>query len=295
MQVILFLQNFSSPILDRLFQFITMLGEDYFFILLAAFIFWCRDKKFGYLLGFAYLTNGLVNIFLKEAFQIARPIGREGVRSLRLSSAGGYSFPSGHTQSASAIAASFALRYRNNRVYFTVIPLAILVGVSRMYLGVHWPTDVLAGLIIGFLWVYIANKIFNYVDMTENYFIFLAVIIPMAVIMYLFPTYTCFKAAGSATGIIMGYIIESRYIDFRPEARTWQQPIKYIFGIAVLILIKIYGKSILPPTLWSDFARYLTISLWFTAGAPYLFMKIFRSGKQTSKEPGRKNHSFFTG
>lgn len=83
LEIIEFIQSFSSPFLDSFFQLVTMVGEEYFFILLFAVVFWCINKEFGYRLGFACLSFGLVSIGIKETLRVPRPVGIEGIRSLR--------------------------------------------------------------------------------------------------------------------------------------------------------------------------------------------------------------------
>jgi len=95
MGIILFLQQFASPFLDGFFQLVTMLGEEYFYIFLTAFIFWCVDKRYGYKLSFAFLFSGVLNGATKSIVNASRPIGVEGIRSLRVETATGTSFPSG--------------------------------------------------------------------------------------------------------------------------------------------------------------------------------------------------------
>jgi membrane-associated phospholipid phosphatase len=97
-EVIKFVQSFSNPFLDRLFQYITMMGEEYFFVIALTLIYWCIDKRFGYKIGFAILGSTALNSGIKEIFKVPRPIGEDGIRSLRTETAGGYSFPSGHTR-----------------------------------------------------------------------------------------------------------------------------------------------------------------------------------------------------
>ncbi|HQQ89590.1 MAG TPA: phosphatidic acid phosphatase, partial [Oscillospiraceae bacterium] len=92
------IQSISTPFLDLVMQAITILGEQIFLVPVAALIFWCVSKELGYwLCGCAAAGNLTVNA-LKTVFAVARPIGIEGIRVLRASTATGTSFPSGHTQ-----------------------------------------------------------------------------------------------------------------------------------------------------------------------------------------------------
>ena len=87
------IQSFSSPFLDGLFQLITMLGEQWAVVLALALSYWVIDKNMGEEFAFTLLISGLCNNILKGVFRFERPIGQEGIRTLRAHTATGYSFP----------------------------------------------------------------------------------------------------------------------------------------------------------------------------------------------------------
>ena len=97
------IQSFSSPFLDGLFQLITMLGEQWAVVLALALSYWVIDKNMGEEFAFTLLISGLCNNILKGVFRFERPIGQEGIRTLRAHTATGYSFPSGHSQNAATL------------------------------------------------------------------------------------------------------------------------------------------------------------------------------------------------
>lgn len=271
MEIIRFVQSFSHPLLDRFFTLVTMVGEDYFFIVTFAIMYWCVNKKFGYRLGFAYLSSGVINIALKETFQVPRPVGLPGIRSLRLETAGGYSFPSGHSQVTATLWTFIMLEAKRKWVYVLGIGLIFLVTLSRIYLGVHTPIDVLGGMAIGVSWVFISNFIFSHAEETGNKAVFGFFVVPMIIGLFIFPTSDYFKVAGTVVSILAGYIIESTYIQFHEKAVLWKQVTKVVTGLTGLLVIRIAGKSLLPPTPYSDFFRYFLMGLWMTIIAPYFF------------------------
>jgi membrane-associated phospholipid phosphatase len=281
LEAIRFIQTFSSPFLDKIFIGITMLGEDYFFILIVAALFWCVRKDWGYRLGLAYLSSSVLNVTLKEVFRVPRPIGQPGIRSLRLETAGGFSFPSGHTQSITVLLSTLAFRIKRTRMYIASALIIILVAISRMYLGVHTPADVIAGAIIGIGWAFAINWLFDYAErkssaykQTQIIFILLGVLLLVGLWFFAVPNY--FKAAGSALGLLTGYFIEPRFIRYEPKARLGKQMIKYSLGIAVLLGIEIYVKKLWPDQLISHFLRYYLMGVWVTIGAPVFFKVILR-------------------
>ena len=145
MEFLRFLESIRTPVGDALMSFITLFGEETLFIVLALVFFWCIDKRRGYYLLFTGFT-GLIGVqILKMSFRIPRPEVLDPnltiVESAR-EAATGYSFPSGHTQCASALWGGMARTAKKRALQIGGVVLAFLVGFSRMYLGVHTPLDV---------------------------------------------------------------------------------------------------------------------------------------------------------
>lgn len=273
MSIIEFIQSFSNPFFDKFFSGITFLGDENFFILLFCLVYWCINKKFGYLMGFAFLSNVFLNTVLKETFQIPRPIGKGKVRSLKIESASGYSFPSGHTQYATSYWTSLMIKIKKRRFSYLGITMILLIGLSRIYLGLHTLQDVVGGIVVGVIWVYVANKFFNKIDRSKNYKMFLWVIVPMIIGLFIFQVENYYKIFGSLIGLITGYIIESEYINFKEDGVVMVQVLKYISGIIGLLIIKTVLKSIFPPFLLSHLFRYFLIVIWITVLMPFLVNK----------------------
>lgn len=274
MEIIKFIQGFSNPFLDIVFQLITMVGEDTFFILVVATMYWCIDKEMGYKLAFVTITGTVVNISIKEIFKVPRPIGQPGIRSLRLKTAGGYSFPSGHTQSTSTLCTFFMLEFRRNWIYALGICMILLVALSRLYLGVHTPLDVAGGAIVGAVWVVIWDYIDKLSKKYDSKMVLLIVIIPALLGLAVFRTNDYYKAAGALLGLFAGYLIEPRYINFKVEAGLMKQAVKLAVGLAVAILLRLLLKIVFPEALLSDFIRYFILLIWITIAAPLMFKRL---------------------
>lgn len=278
-EIIVFVQSVSNPFLDSFFQLITMIGEDTFFIIMVALVYWCINKDFGYKMGFAYLTSGVLNTVIKEILRVPRPIGHPRVRSLRVETAGGYSFPSGHTQQTTVFWFSWMLRFRKRWLSIVGLILIALVGLSRIYLGVHTLLYVVGGIILGFTWVYASNWLFDWPVRKEKPALLAVFVIPMLIGMYFFPTATYYKVSGTISGFWLGYMIEHKHIRYSVEGTFIRQAVKMTVGLAGLLAIRIFVKAILPEVLFSDFVRYGLMGLWMTVIAPLLFNFIFKEGK----------------
>lgn len=150
-QILLWIQqNLRGP-LDDLVISITHLGDSgLLWIILGLFLLLFRKtRRGGFALLLAMLCNFLItNITLKNLVARVRPYEVvEGLTSL-LGNVGEWSFPSGHTSSSFAAAVAVAATL-GKKLGIPALLLATLIGLSRLYVGVHYPTDVLAGAVIG--------------------------------------------------------------------------------------------------------------------------------------------------
>ena len=275
-EIIKFIQSMISPFWDTVFQLVTMTGEENFYILVAAIIFWCVNKKFGYKLGFALLTGTIINTTLKDLLNLPRPIGSPGIRSLRVETATGQAFPSGHTQGAAILWVSAIMQVRKKWMCITGIIAILLVGCSRLYLGVHWPIDIIGGIVIGTLWVFISNYIFENAEATKKPWILMIIILPMLIGMIFLREKAYYTISGTVCAFFIGYILETKYVKYDVRNSMVKQIIKLVVGLVVLIALKIILKEMFPNSIVSDFFRYFLIGLWITVGAPYIFKRFIR-------------------
>lgn len=145
------IQTLHTPVLDRIMVFITSLGDGGMLWILSGSALLCfrKYRRAGIMMLLTLAAGHLLGtVFLKEVIGRERPFySRPDI--LLLIQEGGYSFPSGHT--ISSFAAAGALFFRHKKAGIPAIFLAFLIGFSRMYLYVHFPTDVLAGMFLGIL------------------------------------------------------------------------------------------------------------------------------------------------
>jgi len=147
-------QAAGNPAIELVARAFTMLGETAFYAIIFL-IFWCVDEKKGFRLGLFVLFSNGINSAIKVNLRVPRPY--ESDPSVGIIHAKGYSTPSGHSQNSSVFWPLFmsgssgkkSLPRRLRIAIAIMIPLCI--GVSRIYLGVHYPTDVMLGWAIGAL------------------------------------------------------------------------------------------------------------------------------------------------
>jgi hypothetical protein len=131
----------------KLFSF---LGNAQFFIFVVPLIYWCIDAKAGIKLGLFLMVNGGINDTLKVAFHGPRPYWYSA-KVKALSSEITFGIPSGHAQNAVVVWGVLATWLQRKWISVAAVAMILLISLSRLYLGVHFPTDVLAGWLVGIL------------------------------------------------------------------------------------------------------------------------------------------------
>lgn len=256
-------------------------------------IYWCINKKQAFRFTLFFLISTYINTVTKGLTDFARPSGDEVRILYGESTFGSSSFPSGHTQGAASFWGYLAHQIKNK--YFTIfaIILILLVGLSRIYLGVHFPIDIVAGLIFAgvILWVY--NLLYEKVAIKLQNIPF-AVKIVLSAILPLFllipPGHDKGMVVGFAIGLIVGYQLEGRYIDFSTKTSIPKQILKFVIGIVVLFGLRVILKEIFTVVglvdlseQGADALRYLAIGLWAAFIAPITFVKLGLADKKDDK------------
>lgn len=156
---------FKCGLLDFLMPKITFLGDGgaIWLICAAIMMFGKKYRKWAVILLLGLVTGLLIgNLCLKNLIVRSRPCWLEAVELL-ISNPTDYSFPSGHT--LSSVIAATVLTTANKKFGYFAIPTAAIIAFSRLYLYVHFPSDVLAsvilGLLIGFAWAFVCKKYFE--------------------------------------------------------------------------------------------------------------------------------------
>lgn len=249
------LQQIMNPALDVFFKVITWLGNEMFFIIFIPIIYWCIDKRFALKLAVFFLMSAYINDILKSIFQIPRPgpgTQEEGVKILLTEHA--YAFPSGHSQNAVVFWGIIAWELKKAWVWIAAIALMLLIGVSRPYLAVHWPMDVVGGLLIGavILGVYMLydakiDKKEISLQLIPQVILIIAAGIALFLLQYFVnsgidiefePGKSAVAATGTFVGLAIGYLLEKKYIDFTPRSVWWYQIIKVLVGLVVAFALK---------------------------------------------------------
>jgi membrane-associated phospholipid phosphatase len=127
----------------------TFTGTAEFFLLIMPAIYWCWDSRLGLRIGLATLISLAVNLILKVVFHEPRPYWVDPQVRLLTEPESSFGVPSGHAQNSVIIWGLLAAYLNRPWSWLAAIAIIVFTGLSRVYLGVHFPTDVLAGWILG--------------------------------------------------------------------------------------------------------------------------------------------------
>ena len=283
LELIQWLQSWGSPWLDRSMLFVTKLGEEDFYLLFGPIIFWCFGLGVGVRLLLMLLTSFYVNDLIKDLVAWPRPVAAypeavrlpEGAMETAVEDDGTWEsgFPSGHAQNAVVFWGFLAHWARRRWAAAAVLAIILLIGVSRLYLGVHWPIDIAGGWLIGLIifagFAVLAPAIVERARDRRQPLLLVAVLLGL-VLFLVDQDLDRAKILGFWSGAAGGLLLE-RSVPFRVRVPLWQQVAKLAVGLAGVFLLRAALKAGLPPAPWANWLRYAAVAAWVVVGAPAIF------------------------
>ncbi|MBA7514417.1 hypothetical protein ES705_06445 [subsurface metagenome] len=278
---IIMIQQIDTPLLDSFFRAITSLGDELFYLLLFPFLLWCVDFYLGIRVGIIFLLSVYANNGLKEIFQQPRPF--DILPEIQKVHAYGYGFPSGHAQSSLVVWGSIAYWKKQIWIRNLSVLLILLIGFSRIYLGVHFPTDILGGWLSGGLILGLSYFIFLKfkLDFIQGNMIFKIIgitLLPL-ILLQIQSSPDIISSVAALTGIGYGLLFFYSFIGGIRPGNWLQRLISFLVGVIGIGIIYLGLKLILPSEgqsfyQLSRFFRYLLLGVWISFGAPWLFIRM---------------------
>jgi membrane-associated phospholipid phosphatase len=309
-RAILLLQ--SAGWLEAPMRFFTFLGYGDFYFLILPALYWCIDARLGIRMGLILFASSMLNELGKLALHEPRPYWVSSqVKALAAEPT--FGIPSGHAQNGVAIWGMLAASLRRKAVWAGAIVLVFLISVSRLYLGVHFPHDVVVGWLIGavilgaFLalwdpasrWMSAQGSGRQTLILLAICSVFLAAegIMVARLSTHVTPADWVVNAAraggaaapdisvqpmltyaGAFLGFALGLGAMHRRGGFTPSGSIARRVLCYIVGVAGVLILYVGLKAVLPSgeTVAGSAlrcVRYGALGLWITAGAPALFLR----------------------
>ena len=313
MSLLYFFESIRNPFLDFIFSIVTLCGEETVFMAVGMIAFWCFGKYRGYYLLCTGFAGTVINQMLKMVFRVPRPWVKDPsftiVESAR-EAASGYSFPSGHTQSSVGLFGGLARAYKIKAVRIIAITLCVLTPLSRMYLGVHTPADVLVSVVIALVLIFVAYPLFMKAEHSPAtmYAILgtltaLVAAFALFVFLYDFPAdvynaenihnlesarKNAATLLGCMVGLLVVYTVDIKFTHFETKAVWWAQIIKAAGGLILVVAAKELLRSPLEAILGANlFARATRYFIMVIVGGvlwPMTFKAFSRLGANNTED-----------
>ena len=285
--------------LETPMKFFSFLGSENFFLVFLPLIYWSVDAALGIRIGFIMFAGASLNQYFKMPLHGSRPYWvSTDVRAL--ASETGFGIPSGHAEIGAGLWGMVAATYRKTWVWVAVILLVFFIGLSRLYLGVHFPHDVLAGWVLGFLTLWAFVKFWEPVEARIKkmslwnqiglaFAVSLVVVLLGVLLIFLsrdfilpgawianatrdgleapdpisFSMDTLVTSAATLFGLCVGLAWMARRGGFNASGLLWKRVARYVIGIIGLVILYAGLKAIFPSgdALVPYFFRYIRYSV----------------------------------
>ena len=257
MQFLYLLENIRVPGLNEFMLGITYFGDEIAFLVTAMIVFWCIDKRMGYYVMSVGFVGTICNQFMKLCFRVPRPWVKDPEflpLGNAMERATGYSFPSGHTQNAVGTFGSIAYTVKRKSVRIVCLALAVLVPFSRMYIGVHTPMDIAVAAITAVFLIFVMRPlilgnngkripwVLLCMSLLAVGFLIFVLINPMGFtaddVNYQSGLKNAFTLTGALSGMLLVYIVDTKWLKFPTQAVWWVQIIKVVVGLLLVLAVK---------------------------------------------------------
>jgi membrane-associated phospholipid phosphatase len=297
----------TYPQLERVMVAVSALGKFEVYLVFFPLLYWCIHKKYGKYLAYLLSIAGVLNAAFKHGFRQPRPFWLDPTR--QLGEADGYGLPSGHAQMTIIIYALIAFWVRRPAVWLLAVLFILLMGLSRIYLGVHFVHDVFIGYALGFL-ILLAYPIWmryfriRFLNRILGQRLLAVILVPVLLVaLYVgmilligepdlevaWAAYvpaaelTAYeewsRALGLLAGLGIGFILEASRVYFVVAGSWPKRLLRYLLGMATLLALWLGLGALFPDDpLWLAIPlrilRYLITGLWVAYYAPWLFVRL---------------------
>lgn len=231
-------------------RFFTLFGEEMILIAILGFIYWCWNKEYGKIIGVNIVTGICASILLKNVVLRKRPyMVHDNIKCLKPIndnadasdiSAQGYSFPSTHSTNSACVYTTLPFMFRHKIFKILAVILPLIVGLSRIMLGMHYPTDVLVGWGLGAV-VGIGLTILQK-KLKRRWILYLIIFLISAAGIFYCRTEDYFTSLGIMIGLFLSMPFEKRFVDFKNTRNPLFCILRIAGGFLVYLVLNVVLK-----------------------------------------------------
>ena len=239
-QLMMWLQQVLGSAGAFIASYISALGEETVMVGIMGFVYWCIDKQWGLYLGINLTAACTWNPMIKNVVLRPRPyMVHEGVKCLKPVHSGdimdpliqGYSFPSGHSSNAVTVYGSLAAYRKKTVLTVIAVVIPLFVGISRFVLGVHYPTDVFAGWLLGLVCVFLLSWLQKVIR--QDWVLYLLLLATALPGLFYCTSSDYFTSLGMMIGMYGGAFAEKRWIRFENTKSVPRMILRTLIGLAL--------------------------------------------------------------
>lgn len=260
--------SLEGSVLTAFFKLVSIIANETLYLIVISISYWCVSKRKAFHMIVMLCFSGYIGIVIKEFMKIPRPYTYDGIQSLYEKSAAGYSFPSTHVQLATTFWGSFMILCKKRIIWIIGIVFIILVAISRLYLRVHWLSDIIGAVLFSVIVVYLYTKVT--MGLSDRKFILLQrIILAVSLIMYVMTSQVDnLKLLGVLTGSTIGIMLENHFINMNESNDFKMQVVKTVLGLSIMLIMQFILKKVIPDMYY---LRYAVTGITITFLCPFLF------------------------
>ena len=289
---LVWLQSFQSDGLTTVMRFFSFLGTEYFYMLLLPFLYWTISKRWGAMVAFSLIFASYLSSFIKWVFNLPRPPSPPVEKLWTETSP---SFISGHATTAMAVWGTLAVLV--HRIWFWILAVLLIffIGFSRLYLGVHYPADVIGGWVTGLIVAWgvlaLAPRLESTVlGWSTGKMLIAALALSLIMVLIhprwqeenLWPAPNAVQLGGLLFGMLAGLVWDVKSLHFHVSGPWSKRVLRLLVGLAVLVVFYVGPKLLLDQLSITSFTveqslrflRYALVGFTVSGLMPWLFAKV---------------------